>query len=174
MTPVRRALLGLLVALSVMLVVVALVDSPVVQRIAAIVLGGAYGELYVVWQNARDLTLGGWQGRLWAPAGLLALLLLAYAYVNLKETLEQGLAAAKPDELKLSADAITAIVVASKFNGDLEPGQLITDVNEALEQEHKRRADESKESDHAAAPKPRVNALRLVPKSAPSGKAALL
>lgn len=53
MTPVRRALLGLLVALSVMLVVVALVDSPVVQRIAAIVLGVvSLGVLVLVVRSA--------------------------------------------------------------------------------------------------------------------------
>jgi hypothetical protein len=141
---------------------------------AAVTLSGAYGELYVVWQNGKELTLGGWQGRLDAPVAVFALLLLAYAVVNLKETLEQGLVAAKPSPLNLSADAIAATVIASKLVGGTQPADLADEIREALKSEVDRETAELGSAETEAKPNARVPALGITPKASPARKSALI
>jgi hypothetical protein len=141
---------------------------------AAVTLSGAYGELYIVWQNGKELTLGGWQGRLDAPVAVLALLLLAYAVVNLKETLEQGLVAAKPSPLNLSADAIAATVIASKLVGGTQPADLADEIREALKSEVDRETAELGPAETEAKPNARVPALGITPKASPARKSALI
>jgi hypothetical protein len=141
---------------------------------AAIVLGGAYGELYVVWQNAKELALGGWEHRLgWAALGV-AVLLLGYAYASLKETLEQGLVPAKPAPMELSADAIAATVIASKLFGNTTPADFAKEIREAFNAEAKRHRDELAEAEQKAKPTARLAKFGITPKAVISGKSALL
>ena len=57
---------------------------------SAIVLAGAYGELWIAYQVASDLDLGGFGDWIWIGALAAGLLLLLYAFRALRANLEKG------------------------------------------------------------------------------------
>jgi hypothetical protein len=81
---------------------------------AVLVLTGAFGELWVVFQSAKDLDLGGWQDWIWIPAYLSIGLLVVYAIRSTKETLERGTTAPPAPPPSEVVEAARLIIMALK------------------------------------------------------------
>lgn len=82
---------------------------------AACTLGGAFGELYVLWEGGSPLELGGLQ-HVVLPVALVvvAAVLARYAYVTVRATLETG-SDDSPAPVTLSETTTTAVLIAHCF-----------------------------------------------------------
>ena len=122
------------------------------------------------WKNGEDLTLGGWEDRLAPIAIALGLLLLVYAIINLRETIEQGLTPPKSEKLSISSDAIAAAVIASHLDTSTSQDALLKAIRDALAAEDMRVVED------VAVSKPKFTPglLKITPDPNLEGKAALL
>ncbi|MDA0179457.1 hypothetical protein OJ997_04050 [Solirubrobacter phytolaccae] len=91
---------------------------------AAVTLAGAGGELAIITRSARELTLGGWEGRIETIAYALAVLLVLYSLRSLKEAIDQGLTEAAP--VKLSGEIVAAaVIVAATSDKPIDARELL-------------------------------------------------
>jgi hypothetical protein len=101
-----------------------------------VTLAGAYGEIYIVWQNGRHLSLGGWQHRLGWIALTLGVLLLAYTIVSLREAMREGLAkpvATANGVSSVTAESVTSAAVSAARSAGSERPDLAQEVRESVQ-----------------------------------------
>ncbi len=103
---------------------------------AALTLGGAFGELFVMWWTGRDLSLGGLQNWLWLPSAFVAIVLAYYAVTSVRTTLATGSASSSP--ITLSETTVTQVLIAAKCCPGASPEALFDEITKKLTPKVKR------------------------------------
>jgi hypothetical protein len=88
---------------------------------ASCTLAGAFGELVTLYVTGTALDLGGWQHRIVWIVIAIGLVLMAYAVVSVRATLELGTQVPKKE---LSESTVTAVYVASETSADVRADEV--------------------------------------------------
>jgi hypothetical protein len=86
---------------------------------AVCTLAGAFGELFALYSTGRKLDMGGWQNAVLPAVIIVAIVLVIYAVISVRATLETGVT--PPAAVQLSEGTVTAVLLArrySELNGD--------------------------------------------------------
>jgi hypothetical protein len=96
---------------------------------AACTLAGAFGELVTLYVTGKTLDLGGWQHRIVWIVIAIGLVLVGYAVVSVRATLELGTQAPKRE---LSENTVAAVYLASKTAADVRADEVFELIEQRL------------------------------------------
>jgi hypothetical protein len=96
---------------------------------AACTLAGAFGELATLYFSGRNLEMDGWQEAVLPVTIGVAMILVVYAVISVRATLETGTGPAPP--VKLSEATVTAVLLARRFR-DFNEKEIFTAIESRL------------------------------------------